>query len=54
VEKLIAERKAAEAVALVDRAIQKEPGERVWYGQMRLQVHRAEPVASADGPFAYL
>lgn len=43
VEKLIAEKKAAEAVALVDRAIQKEPGERVWYGQMKLQALVADP-----------
>ena len=43
VEKLIAEKKAAEAVALVDRAIQKKPGERVWYGQMKLQALVADP-----------
>jgi thiol-disulfide isomerase/thioredoxin len=43
VEKLIGENKAAEALALVDRAIQKEPGERVWYGQMKLQALVADP-----------
>jgi hypothetical protein len=43
VEKLIGEKKAAEAAALVDRAIQKEPGERVWYGQMKLQALVADP-----------
>ena len=43
VEKLIQEKKSAEAVALVDRAIQKEPGERVWYGQMKLQALVADP-----------
>ena len=43
VEKLIADKKAADAVALVDRAIQKEPGERVWYGQMKLQALVADP-----------
>jgi thiol-disulfide isomerase/thioredoxin len=47
VEKLIEEKKAAEAVSLVDRAIQKEPGERVWYGQMKLQALVADP-ALAD------
>jgi thiol-disulfide isomerase/thioredoxin len=43
VEKLILEKKAAKAVALVDRAIQQEPGERVWYGQMKLQALVADP-----------
>jgi thiol-disulfide isomerase/thioredoxin len=43
VEKLIAEKKAAEAVALVDRAIQKEPSERVLYGHMKLQALVADP-----------
>jgi hypothetical protein len=43
VERLIGEKKAAEAVALVDRAIQKEPGERVRYGQMKLQALVADP-----------
>jgi thiol-disulfide isomerase/thioredoxin len=37
VEKLILEKKAKEAVALVDQAIAKEPSERLWYGQMKLQ-----------------
>lgn len=52
VEKLIAEKKAAEAVALVDRAIQKEPGERVWYGQMKLQALVADP-KQADKALEY-
>jgi thiol-disulfide isomerase/thioredoxin len=46
VEKLIEEKKTAEAVAQVDRAIQKEPGERVWYGQMKLQALVADPKLS--------
>src|SRR5262245_39288265 len=52
VEKLIEEKKAAEAVTLVDRAIQKEPGERVWYGQMKLQALVADPKL-ADKALAY-
>jgi thiol-disulfide isomerase/thioredoxin len=43
VEKLILEKKAAEAVALMDEAIQEEPGEKVWYGQMKLQALVADP-----------
>jgi thiol-disulfide isomerase/thioredoxin len=43
VEKLIAEKKTAEAAALVDRAIQQEPGERVYYGVMKLQALVADP-----------
>jgi thiol-disulfide isomerase/thioredoxin len=43
VEKLIAEKKTAEAEALVDRAIQQEPGERVYYGVMKLQALVADP-----------
>src|SRR5262245_8248905 len=37
VEKLILEKKAEEAVALIDRAIAQEPSERLWYGEMKLQ-----------------
>jgi thiol-disulfide isomerase/thioredoxin len=42
VEKLILEKKAEEAVALIDRALAKEPNERLWYGQMKLQALVAE------------
>ena len=52
VEKLIAEEKAAEAVALMDRAIQNEPGERVWYGHMKLQALVADPML-ADQALEY-
>ncbi|QEL16820.1 TlpA family protein disulfide reductase [Limnoglobus roseus] len=43
VEQLILQKKASEAVTLVDEAIQKEPGERVRYGQMKLQALVADP-----------
>lgn len=43
VETLILQQKVAEAVTLVDEAIRKEPGERVWYGQMKLQALVADP-----------
>ncbi|QJW93699.1 TlpA disulfide reductase family protein [Frigoriglobus tundricola] len=43
VEKLVLEKRAAEAVTLVDEAIRKEPAERVWYGQMKLQALVADP-----------
>ena len=43
VEKLILEKKVAEAVSLADEAIRKEPGERLWYGQMKLQALVADP-----------
>ena len=52
VEKLILEKKAAEAVALMDEAIRKEPHERVWYGQMKLQALVADPKL-ADKALAY-
>src|SRR5262249_13929516 len=43
VEKLIGEKKSAAAVALMDQAIRKEPGERGWYGQMKMQALVADP-----------
>jgi thiol-disulfide isomerase/thioredoxin len=52
VEKLILKKKAAAAVALVDQAIQKEPGERIWYGQMKLQALVADR-KQADQALAY-
>jgi thiol-disulfide isomerase/thioredoxin len=43
VEKLILEKNAAQAVTLVDEAIKKAPGERIWYGRMKLQALVADP-----------
>jgi thiol-disulfide isomerase/thioredoxin len=52
VEKLIIEKRATEAVDLVDRAIRQEPDERISYGQMKLQALVADPML-ADQALEY-
>ena len=52
VETLIGQQKSAEAVALVEKAIQNEPGERVRYGELKLRALVADPKL-ADQALAY-